>query len=140
MTVTSQEITAAVSAAEAYEGWESGFIGETNNENMARLIIETADASPDQSVAGRQSAAVAALTKTIDAAGYGSEVSATMINGVVSAVLGAITGLDPPPDSANNTPPANTVPANTEPAPSVNNCANDDVNPTYPYPNFEEYR
>ena len=56
------EITAGVAAAQSYEGWESGLIGEDNNRNMVVYVITTADASADQTPAGRQTAADLGLT------------------------------------------------------------------------------
>src|ERR1700691_1375942 len=94
------ELAAGVAAAEAYEGWESGFIGETNNENLVTLVITTADASPDQTSNGRQGSAVAALTAAVAAAGASDEVSSDMINGMVVAVLQAVAALRSSPPSA----------------------------------------
>jgi hypothetical protein len=91
--MTDAEIAAGVAAAESYEGWESGFIGAQHNHDMAALVGDAADAATDQSAAGRQEAAVASLTKVIADNGYASEVSATMIAGVVTAVLGAVANL-----------------------------------------------
>ncbi len=88
--MTQAELDAGTAAAESYEGWEAGFVGDANNRSMVALVIAAADAAKDQTAEGRQAAGAAALTKTIAAAGYGSEVSAEMIGGVVAAALGAI--------------------------------------------------
>ena len=98
--MTDAELAAGGAAAEAYEGWESGFIGETNNENLVTLVITTADASPDQTSNGRQASAVAALTAAVAAAGASDEVSSDMINGVTAAVLQAVSAMRSPPPSA----------------------------------------
>jgi hypothetical protein len=87
---TQAQIAAGAAAAEKYEGWEAGFIGQTYNEKMVGVVFAAATGSADQSAAGRQAAAVSALTKIVDAAGYGSEVSGSMISGVVAAVLSAV--------------------------------------------------
>jgi uncharacterized membrane protein YhfC len=84
------EIAAGVAAAQSYEGWESGLIGEDNNRNMVVYVITTADAGADQTAVGRQVTADAALTKIITDAGYANEVSAAMIAGIVAAVLQAV--------------------------------------------------
>jgi len=84
------EIAAGITAAQSYEGWESGLIGEANNRNMVVYVITSADAGADQTVAGRQTTADAALTKIIADAGYANEVSAAMIAGIVTAVLTAV--------------------------------------------------
>lgn len=91
MPLTSQQLAAGVAAAEKYEGWiDAEAIGETHNEECVEAIAAAADAGASQTAAGRQASGVAALTKIIDEAGYGDEVTAAMISGVVEAVLAAI--------------------------------------------------
>ena len=91
--MTDAEAAAGLAAAEAYEGWEAGFIGATNNAAMVSLVITTADGGADQTAQGRQIAAAKALTTAITNAGYADEVSGSMITAITAAVLQAVSAL-----------------------------------------------
>ncbi len=87
MTVAESDIAAGIAAAEAYEGWEAGFVGADHNREMVVILLNAAGASSDQSLAGRRSAAVIALNAAITAAGKSGSVPDGMIAGVTAAVI-----------------------------------------------------
>ena len=92
--MTDAEAAAGLAAAEAYEGWpDAEVIGVSRDQEMVQLIITTADAATDQSVAGRQDAALSALTDVVTKAGYIDEVPDGLLAGVATAVLAAVAGL-----------------------------------------------
>jgi hypothetical protein len=89
--MTDAQLAAGVAAADTDEGWfMSSAIGEANNEKLVTLIVTTAASVADQSPAVQQTEAVAAVTKVIADNGASSEVSADMINKVVTDVLAAV--------------------------------------------------
>ena len=99
--MTAAEVAAFVAASESYEGWlDAGIIGADRNEIMAKLVIAAADAAADQSVGGRQTAGVAALTDVITQAGDIDDVPDGMIPGVTAAGLAAVAALRAPPSVA----------------------------------------
>lgn len=85
--MTEADIDAGIAAAEAYEGWEAGFVGAAHNREMVIILLNAAGASADQSLAGRRSAAVIALNAAIAAAGQSGSVPDGMIAGVTAAVI-----------------------------------------------------
>ena len=92
--MTSAEAAAGLAAAESYEGWLDAIaIGEANNGHMVELVITTADAATDKSAAGRQAAALSALTEVITKDGYIDQVPAGMLSGVTTSVLAAVAAL-----------------------------------------------
>ena len=88
--LTPAQLAAGVAAAADYEGFASNFVGQSRNEGLVKLVEGAADAAKDQSPAGRQAAAVSALTAVIAQAGDSSMVSADQIAGITAAVLAAV--------------------------------------------------
>lgn len=86
--------TAGAAALKAYvekiDGWEADWIPEADYEAGVDAIVMAADASQDQTPAGRQAAGGAALLKAITAQGYGGKVTADQCNEAAAVVLAAI--------------------------------------------------
>ncbi len=91
---TPAQLVAGEAALRSYvlaaEGWEANFIPEAAYVTGATDVIDAANASTDQSAAGRQVAGEKALRAAIDAAGYGAQVTDQMCADAAAAVLKAI--------------------------------------------------
>lgn len=92
--MTNDDIAAGVAAlttyARAAEGWKAAFVPAAAYRDSTTAIIRAADASKDQSAAGRQAAAQDALRTAIDSSGYGGEVTDAMCVAGARAVLAAV--------------------------------------------------
>ena len=86
---TMSAAAALKSYIESIEGWEAAFVPESDYEAAVDLIVTAADASADQSDAGRQAAGGAALLKAITAQGYGNRVTADQCSAAAGVVLAA---------------------------------------------------
>jgi hypothetical protein len=88
------ELAAGEAALKAYvqqaEGWKAAFVPEQAYVTGASDVIAAANASADQSSAGRQAAGQKALRAAIDATGYGGDVTDAMCTAGAAAVLKAI--------------------------------------------------
>ena len=93
--MTPQEVAAAESAMKQAEGMIAGFIPEGAQVGMATLIIQSADASPNQTVDGRFAAAKAALLAAAAASGHAGQLSDDMATDLVDAALNAVAALRP---------------------------------------------
>jgi hypothetical protein len=93
MSVTDAELAAGVTAAQNYEGWEAILIGPEHNEQIVGFIVDAADSAADQSALGRAAVAEQKMRAEVNALGYGSQVSDSMIAGITLAVLGAVATL-----------------------------------------------
>lgn len=92
--MTNDDIAAGEAALMTYvrvaEGWKAAFVPAAAYRDGTMAIIRAADASKDQSAAGRQAAAQDGLRAAIDSSGYGGEVTDAMCAAGAQAVLGAV--------------------------------------------------
>ena len=91
--MTPAEIAAGAAALESYaedQTFLAHFAPADAWTNGAASMIEAADASADQSPAGRQNAAMAKLQADIADAGYGSMMSAQQCHDAAAVVLAAV--------------------------------------------------
>jgi hypothetical protein len=94
--MTQTEISAGKAALEAYaetQSWEAIFVPDADYQTATIDLIQAADASKDQSAAGRQTAGQAALRAALDSTGEGGMVSDEICAGGTAAVLSAVAEL-----------------------------------------------
>ena len=92
--MTDAELAAGIAALKSYvkgiAPFESMFVPANAYQTAVTDIVTAADGSADQTPAGRQAAAQAAMRVAINSAGYGSEISDQECSDGTAVVLAAV--------------------------------------------------